>query len=271
VTPRVVPASRPLAGRRIVVTRAASQASTFRRLLEEAGAEVIEAPMIAIEPPPTWALLDDAIRRLPEFAWVVFTSVNGVEMFERRLAHQGLDWTALSRCRVAAIGPATGAALGARGVRTEAVPDEYRAEGLVARLAPHVRPGDQVLLPRAAETRDVLVRGLAALGARVAEVPAYLTRPLAESASRVRAALERDEVDVVTFTSSSTARNFAALFTEEERARLLSRVAIASIGPVTAETAAAFGLTTRIMPRQYTIPALTDAIAGYLATLPERS
>lgn len=263
--------ARPLAGRHVLITRAADQASTFARLLREAGAEVIEAPTIAIEPPPSWQPLDEALGRLTTFRWVIFTSVNGVATVGARLAHLGMSWSALAQARVAAIGPATAAALAAHGLRAEVVPEEYRAEGLVECLRPLIGPGDGVLLPRAAETREVLVTELARLGARVVEVPVYRTRAVADAAGPVRAALERGEIDVITFTSSSTARNFAALFTEEERRRLSSKVAIASIGPITAATAAEFGLPTRIMPEEYTIPALTRAIAAYFSHAPERS
>jgi len=102
-------------------------------------------------------------------------------------------------------------------------------------------------------------------------VPVYRTRPVAEAAARLRAALERGEVDVVTFTSSSTAQSFAALFSDEERARLLAGVTIASIGPITAATAASFGLATRVMPDEYTIPALARAIVAHFSSRAERS
>lgn len=263
--------SRPLAGRRVVITRAAAQASAFARLLTDAGARVIEAPTIVIEPPETWRPLDDALARLSAFQWVIFTSVNGVAMVDARLAHHGLGWTALGAARVAAIGPATAAALGAHGVRADVVPEEYRAEGLVDRLRELVRPGEALLLPRAAQTRDVLVTELERLGATVSEVPAYRTRPIAEAGDRLRGALARGEVDVVTFTSSSTAAGFAALFTDAERTRLLAGVTIASIGPITAATAASFGLTTRIIPDEYTVPALFRAIAEHFSSRPERS
>ena len=256
---------RPLAGRRIVITRAASQAPVFVRLLSEAGAEVIEAPTIAIEPPERWDPLDAAIADLAVTTGVVFTSVNGVAMFDARLRHAARSWTDLAGKRLAAIGPATAAALAAHGVVAEVVPAEFRAEGLVEALRPLLRGGDRILLPRAAQTRDVLVKALEALGVDVNEVPAYRTRRVTESADRVREELARAGVDVVTFTSSSTARNFAALFTDEERRRLLRDVTIASIGPITAETAAAFGLHTRIMPDEYTIPALARAIADHFA------
>jgi uroporphyrinogen III methyltransferase/synthase len=256
-------AARPLAGRRIVVTRAAAQAPMFVRLLEAAGAEIIEAPTIAIEPPASWEPLDRALAQTGRFRWVVFTSVNGVAMVDARLAHLGKAWSALARTHVAAIGPATAAALADHGIRAEVVPDEYRAEGLVDGLRTMIRPSDRVLLPRAAETRDILVKELTALGAEVREVPAYRTRGVSASAETLRRALAARRVDVVTFTSSSTARNFALLFTDAERSRLLDGVTIASIGPITAATARSFGLATTIVPPRYTIPALADAIAEY--------
>jgi uroporphyrinogen III methyltransferase / synthase len=254
---------RPLRGRRIVVTRAAAQAPTFARLLEEAGAEVIEAPTIAIEPPASWEPLDRALARSGEYRWVVFTSVNGVAMVDARLAHHDKSWSALKRAQVAAIGPATAAALAEHGIHAEIVPEEHRAEALIDRLRAVIRPGDRVLLPRAAETRDVLVRELSALGAEVEEVPVYRTRGVSASAETLRRALAGGTVDAVTFTSSSTARNFALLFTDAERPRLLQGVTIASIGPITAATARSFGLATTIMPARYTIPALAQAITEY--------
>ncbi|HEU5323827.1 MAG TPA: uroporphyrinogen-III synthase, partial [Methylomirabilota bacterium] len=169
---------------------------------------------------------------------------------------------------VAAIGPATAEALVEHGIAPAVVPDEYRAEGLVARLRGVVGAGDRVLLPRAARTRDVLVSELRRLGAAVDEVVAYTTRRVDAGAARLREALAAGAVDAVTFTSSSTARNFAELFTAEERSAWRGRVAVASIGPITAATAAEYGLPTDVMPREYTIPALARAIADYFAAAP---
>ena len=263
MTVRPTVRSLPLSGKRIVITRAREQASGFRQLLEAAGAEVLEIPTIRIEPPASWDPLDRAVEELGHYQWVIFTSVNGVESFRQRLAEKGKDLRALRGARVAAIGPATAAALKAWGMAPELVPDEYRAEGLVERLRELIRPGDRVLLPRAAETRDLLVTELQRLDARVTEVPAYRTLPVSEGAVALHRALKAGEVDVVTFTSSSTARNFAAMFSEAERRALLGDVVVASIGPVTATTAGEFGLDTRIMPREYTIPALVSAIIEY--------
>jgi uroporphyrinogen III methyltransferase / synthase len=256
---------RALEGRTVVVTRAAEQAGDFVALLREAGADIIEAPAITIVPPASGAALDAALTAAARFTWIMFTSVNGVGMVDRRLRQLGLGWSSLGGARVAAIGPATAAALERRGLRVAVVPEEYRAEGLVDRLRGVVGEGDRILLPRAAHTRDVLVVELQRLGADVTEVPAYETRAAATGSDALRAALAAGTVHVVTFTSSSTARNFARLFTDDERRRWLADVTIASIGPITAATAAEFGLVTTVMPSEYTIPAFARAIADHFA------
>jgi uroporphyrinogen III methyltransferase/synthase len=254
---------KPLAGKRIVVTRALKQAAGLARLLEEAGAQVLEFPTIRIEPPDSWAPLDLAIAELHTFSWVLFTSVNGVEMFRARLVSSGKDLRALSEARIAAIGPATAEALVQWGLAPEVVPEEYRAETLVERLRAEIRPGDRILIPRAVEARDLLVTGLTELGAKVTEVAAYRTDPVRDGTDQLRQALQSGSVHAVTFTSSSTARNFAELFSPVEREALMSGVVIASIGPITAQTAAEYGLGTRVMPREYTIPALARALIDY--------
>jgi uroporphyrinogen III methyltransferase / synthase len=269
-SPRPSRAPRPLTGRTVVVTRAAAQAQRFTELLEAAGARVIEAPAIVIGPPASWEPLDAALAALDSFTWVVFTSTNAVLMVDRRLAALGLGWPVLGGRRVAAIGPATADALREHGVRVDVVPAEYRAEGLVSRLRAVLGGSDRVLLPRAAQTRDVLVTELRALGAQVTEVAAYATRKVEGGAARLAEALAAGAIDAVTFTSSSTARNFAEAFTEDERRAWRGRVAVASIGPITAGTAAEYGLTTDIMPAEYTIPALARAIAEYFARIPKR-
>jgi uroporphyrinogen III methyltransferase/synthase len=258
-----VETARPLAGKVVIVTRAAAQAGPFHTLLEAAGAEVVLLPTIVIEPPDSWAPLDAALARAGEYRWVIFTSVNGVTMTRRRLTESGRGAEALGGARVAAIGPATAEALAGWGLGAAVVPDEYVAEGLAARLRGLLAAGDRVLLPRAAETRDLLVRELEGMGARVDEVAAYRTRPALQRAAEVRLLLERGGVDVVTFTSSSTVRHFAALFAPGELPRLLRGAQVACIGPITRATAAELGLDTAIMPGEYTIPALAEAIVAH--------
>jgi len=254
----------PLAGRVILVTRAEEQAGSFAALLEEAGGRILLMPTIVIEPPPSWAPLDAALGRAREYQWAIFTSVNGVRAVRRRLESGGLGPDVLARCRVAAIGPATAAALAEWGLAPEIVPDEYVAESLVQRLQPCVRAGDRVLLARAVEARDVLVRALEERGAVVDEVTAYRTRAAAERAPELRSALSGREVDIVTFTSPSTVRNFAALFDPRDLGRLMAGITVACIGPITRAAAAAVGLATSVMPSEYTIPGLARAIIAFI-------
>jgi uroporphyrinogen III methyltransferase / synthase len=259
---------RPLEGRTIVVTRAAAQAQRFVSLLHAAGARVLETPTISIEPPTSWGPLDAALDAAGSFTWLVFTSVNGVAMVDRRLTGRRLTWACFAQARLAAIGPATAEALAEHGLRVEVVPQEYRAEGLVEQLRPLLAVSDRILLPRAAQTRDLLVRQLTQLGAVVTEVPAYTTKRVGANGTALRNALAAGSVDAVTFTSSSTARNFAEMFTEEERQAWLAAVTVASIGPITAATAAEYGLLTRVMPSEYTIPALARAIEDHFSRVP---
>ncbi|HEX6775628.1 MAG TPA: uroporphyrinogen-III synthase [Methylomirabilota bacterium] len=260
-----VASAKPLAGRLVVVTRPRAQAQAFAALLEEAGATVLLVPTIVIEPPVSWEPLDRALDRIADYGWAVFTSVNGVEMTRRRLAERGREMGVLRGRRLAAIGPATAGTLRDLGLEPEVVPEEYVAEGLAESLRGLIGPGERVLLARAADTRDVLVRELEAAGAQVDEVPAYRTRPAHEDAEELRHALAAGRVDVVTFTSSSTVRHFAGLFPSGDLPRLLSGVAIACIGPVTRATAGELGLEARIVPREYTIPALAHAICQHYA------
>jgi uroporphyrinogen III methyltransferase/synthase len=252
--------ARPLAGKLIVITRPEAQARSFATLLEAAGARVLVAPTIVIAPPPSWAPLDDALRRAREYDWAVFTSVNGVAMVKARLSALGLEAGTLGHCRMAAIGPATAEALSAMGLKAVVVPDEYVAEELARALGDLVRPGQQVLLARAVETRDLLVRELRHLGARVDEVPAYRTEPASQDMTELKRALGAREVDAVTFTSSSTVRHFASLFGPDELPRLMGGVTVACIGPITRATAVEVGLEPSVTAEDYTIAGLARAL-----------
>jgi len=255
--------ARPLEGRCIVVTRPRAQAPALAERLAGAGASVLTVPTIAIEAPESWGPLDRALDALADYHWLIFTSANGVATVRQRLAGRPGGLAGPAHLRVAAIGPATAAALRDWNVDPDVVPGEYVAEGLAAHLRALIRPGDRVLLPRAAETRDVLVRELEAMGARVDEVVAYRTRPAAAEAGELRAVLRARAVDMVTFTSSSTVRHFAALFARGELAALMAGVAVACIGPVTAETASGLGLRPDVVADEYTIPALARAIVRH--------
>jgi len=260
---------RPLVGRTIVVTRARAQATAFSSLLRRQGARVIEAPAIVLRPPRTWVPVDRALGRLAEFDVVVFTSVNGVERFFARLDRRRGRAGDLHRSVIVAIGPATRAALRQRGLRVAALPEEYRAEGLVRLLSRRglLRlglEGARVLIPRAEVARDVLVRALRRRGASVVVVPVYRAAPSAEGMPAVRAALRGGRLDLVTFASSSTVEHFVRGFKSRADRRLLGRVPAAVIGPITAATARRCGFRIAVQPRAYTIPALAAAIARRL-------
>ncbi len=264
--PQSPKAGRPLHGRRVLVTRPRPQAGRLAGRLEAYGAEVVALPTIRIEPPDDWTPLDEAIRMLAGFRWVIFTSVNGVAAFRERLEHAGLDARSLAGRRVAAIGPETAEALRGAGIQPDRVPAEYRAEGLLDTLESELGTGDAVLLVRAAEAREVLPEELAARGIRVTVAPAYRTVLMKEGADHARALLKARRIDAVTFTSSSTVRGFVALLGPADARRLLQGVVVAAIGPITAETASEHGLEVSVMPHEYTVPALADALAGHFET-----
>lgn len=249
----------PLSGRRILITRAREQASSFAQLLEAAGAEVVEFPTITFAPPESWGPLDAAIARLREYQWVIFTSRNGVRFFWERLLAAGRDARDLFGMTVCAIGPATAGALQSHGVRADIVPAEFKAEALVEAIGTDGLRGSRVLLARAAEAREVLPEELTRRGAQVDVVPAYRTVKCAPDADALRTMLREGKIHAVTFTSSSTVKHFLELVGEEVGA-LLNGVTVASIGPITAETAARHGIVSHIVPENYTIPALAEAL-----------
>ena len=264
------PAHRPLAGRTIVVTRAREQAGGFAALLRGAGAEVLEAPAIAIVPPRSFAAVDRALGRIGDYRILILTSVNGVSRFFDRMRTAGIGPRRLAGLDIVAIGPATAAALEKHGLAVSGMPDDFRAEGLVELLGGRDLRGARILLPRAAVARDLLVHALRRRGARVDVVTVY--RAVATSAGMVavRAALRAGRIDLVTFASSSTATHFTARFRAADR-RLLRRVPAAVIGPITAATTRRLGFRIAVQPRQYTIPALAAAIVRRLGRRPGRT
>lgn len=241
----------PLFGRRIVVTRARGQASELTAMLAPLGAEVIEYPVIEIAPAADPAPLDAALARLAEYDWLIFTSVNGVRCFVDRLDASPYDWRGL-RAKLCAIGPGTRRALEALHLKVDLMPEEYVAESLVEAFRAVDLTGKRVLLPRAAVARDVAPVALAARGAVVDVVEAY--RTVVPSPSPHGFA----KPDWVTFTSSSTVKNFLALAGHE----VLEGVRIASIGPVTSQTARRHGLRVDVEAAEHTIPGLVAALIG---------
>jgi uroporphyrinogen III methyltransferase/synthase len=256
---------RPLFGRRVVVTRARVQAGELSRKLEALGAKVLEFPTIEIRPPEDFEPLDEAIRNLDSFDWIVFTSVNGVEAFVERLGHHGLDLRAVPRrAKVAAIGPATAKRVEEAGLRVDATPEEYMAEALIEALAGRSLEGEKVLIPRAKVAREILPQKLREAGAEVVVPPAYETVPSSEGKERLKELLENGEVDCITFTASSTVENFVRAFGGKVR-QLLSGTRIACIGPITAETASKHGIRVDAEAEEYTIPGLVSTVVGLFA------
>jgi len=256
---------RPLMGRRIVVTRAREQASDLVQRLTEYGAECIQFPTIQVVPPPDWAGLDGAIETLDQYSWIVFTSVNGVDYFFRRLFENGLDVRALGHMKTAAIGPSTADRLRTWGLKSDIIPESYRAESVVEAFTDKPVEGRRILLPRAMEARSVLPDALTRMGALVDEVTAYETRQAENNATDLIARLAERTIDMVTFTSSSTVKNFHRLLPPDDVDRLMDGVSVASIGPITSQTARDLGLRVTIEADTYTIPGLIQAILNHPA------
>jgi uroporphyrinogen III methyltransferase/synthase len=259
---------KPLFGRTVVVTRSREQASALTERLEELGAEVLEFPTIQVVEPDDWRPVDEVVRRVGEYDWVVFTSVNGVDAFFDRLEQADLDARALARAQVAAIGPATAARCIDRGVRPDYVPEEYRAEGVLEGfLERGVGTGTKVLIPRALEAREILPDTLRERGATVDVVAVYRT-VLGSGGGSVLDRLAEGEVDVVTFTSSSTVRNFVELAKGGglDLAAAMEDVLVSSIGPITSDTCRELGLTVGVEADEFTIPGLVQAVLDTLGT-----
>jgi uroporphyrinogen III methyltransferase / synthase len=253
----------PLAGLRVLVTRARQQASALSSRLAELGAVPIEFPTIEIRPVDDPAPFDAALRDVGRFAWIVFTSTNGVDTFWERLLASGQDSRALAGVRVCAIGPSTAGALASHGIIADWMPQEFVTDSILEGFKAHNLKGARVLLARADIAPPVLADGLRAQGAQVTEVTAYRTVPSDESRARLLAALEQGRIDMVTLTSSSTARNLVDGV--GGRLDLLDGLTVASIGPVTSRTARELGLTVQVEAAVHIIPGLVDAVLGWAA------
>jgi uroporphyrinogen III methyltransferase/synthase len=262
---------RPLFGRRIVVTRSREQAGELVELLEDLGAEAIEAPAIRIVPPDDMSALDRAAGDASSYDWIVFTSANGVDHFMRRLLAGPNDVRSLGGVKICTIGPSTASRLARYGIKVDLTPEEYRAEAIMDALrARGDLKGKRFLLPRADIARELLAEQLREAGADVTEVAAYRTLPADGGGERegdrdvYRMLLDR-QVDAITFTSASTVRSFVQMLGEEPARDLLRTTVVASIGPVTAEAAQQLGIETTVMPGTYTIAALVQALVDHFS------
>ncbi len=247
-----------LEGKRVLITRPRAQSAAVIERLNQLGAVPVVFPPIEIAPLEDFSLLDQAIRALPSYHWVIFTSVNGVTAFWERLEMLGRGSDSFSGVHVAAIGPATAQALRNRGIRPDFVPEEYVAEAIVPGLGD--LHGKAILLPRAEIARKALTAELESRGAIADEIPVYRTLPARPDPQTLQEL--RNGVDFATFTSSSTVRNFMEFFGDSACERL-EGAAVACIGPITAETARASGLRVDIVASEYTIDGLVDALVRY--------
>jgi uroporphyrinogen III methyltransferase / synthase len=252
----------PLFGKKIVVTRARAQASGLREDLTRLGAQCIEIPTIRIQPPADGTPLRKAIDRIREYDWVVFTSVNGVKFFFDTLFGMGKDVRILGHLKFACIGPVTKERLADFGIISDILPETFRAESVVAAFSGADIQGKQVLLPRARKARTILPEELTRMGAAVDEVTAYETVLETDAGATLLDLLNKKQVDAITFTSSSTVSNFMSLLSPDQ-ANLLTGVTIASIGPITSDTARTFGLEPAVEADPYTIAGLVDGLLKY--------
>jgi uroporphyrinogen-III synthase len=264
---------KPLSGCRVLVSRAKKQAGALSSTLKELGCQVVEIPFIEIRKPSSFAALDTALHNLANYDWLILTSVNGVEAMFERMAKYALDNSALAHLKIAAIGPATKKAIEEHGLRVTVTPKEYVAESVVASLRKRVK-GKRVLLVRAKVARDVIPRELRKAGATVDVIEAYETVVPKQSKTRLQAALaSRRKPHAITFTSSSTVKNFVGLLGLRGARAALKKsspnhgVHSASIGPVTSATLREFGLPVDLEAKKFDIPGLVAAIIAHQKTI----
>lgn len=249
-----------LFGKKILITRTKEKAEEMAMKLEELGARCYVFPTIEVIPPEDFSPLDNAIFNLSNYHWLIFTSVNGVIFFRKRLEKLGKDVRALGSIKVAVIGEKTSEALMDWGIGSDLMPNEFRAEALVEALAKSHIKGKKILLARAEKAREILPEALKKMGAQIDVVPTYKTVLPKDKKGEVKN-IFREGIDVVTFTSSSTVLHLAELLDGD--ISLLKDVAIACIGPVTKSTAEDLGLKVDIIPSTYTTDALIKAIVDY--------
>ena len=257
---------RPLFGRKIIVTRTREQASELMAGLEENGANCLEYNTINIQPVESYEKLDDELERINEYHWILFTSLNGVKYFFQRLYAKGMDARDLKGPSLGVVGKSTADLLHEYGVNADLIPPTFTGEGLAESLLDQGVEGRNVLLPRAVKGREILPETLRGAGAQVTITPVYQNVPQVGRKESLREELEAGKVDMVTFTSSSTVRNFLDMVDAadaDELQRLLAGVTIAAIGPITAKTVTDNGLKVDVQPDEYTIPEMVAAIVAH--------
>ncbi|HAR50169.1 MAG TPA: uroporphyrinogen-III C-methyltransferase [Smithella sp.] len=258
--------SKPLFGKGVVITRPEKQADDLAKLLIKEGANPIHFPTIKIVPPPNWRELDATIKNLEDYDWLIFTSANGVAFFFERLLAKKKDIRDLKGVKICCIGPATAQQVESKGIRVDLVPKEFISEGILESFSGKNLKGKKILIARAAEARDVLPEGLKKLGANVDVVTAYVTVSSGKKKSDLEELFKVNQVDVITFTSSSTVNNFIKIM--GSGFKLPKDVKIACIGPVTAAAAKKAGFPVDIHQEEYTMDGLVGALKDYLGKKP---
>ncbi len=265
----------PLAGKCILVTRAADQASEFSQMLHSHGATVLEMPTLEIVPPTSWVALDEAISHLDQFHWLILTSANAVEYFWQRLRHNNLDARALANCQIAVVGNKTAQALAKYGLIPDFIPSRFVGDALVAEF-PQAVAGLSLLFPRVESGgREVVTKQFLAQGARVIEVAAYQSRCPEHMPPQVWQAWQNQNIDLVTFTSSKTVQYFHQILSRQMQKSMMNdhsrrqeldsarRVLFAAIGPQTAQSCHLLLGRCEIQAQEYTLAGLSDAIVHY--------
>ncbi|MCK5696472.1 MAG: uroporphyrinogen-III C-methyltransferase [Desulfobacula sp.] len=254
---------RPLFGKRIVITRARAQASSLVSMLSRLGAHCIEIPTIQIVLPKDINPLKEFIKNIKSYDWLIFTSVNGVKFFFNTLFDMGKDVRALGHLKFACIGPVTKKRLKDFGIISDILPETYKAESVIDAFSTVEIKDKKVLLPRAKKARTILPEALTKMGAHLDEVIAYETLLNIEEKKELISLLENNEIDAITFTSSSTVSNFMSQLELKDTKKLLKNVVTASIGPITSDTARSFDIEPDIEAREYTIQGLVDSLLTY--------
>lgn len=258
-----------LFGKKILITRTREQASQLASLLKKEGAETIEFPTIEIKPPDSYENIDMAIEKLQHYQWIIFTSANGVEAFFGRLYFKDKDVRDLKGIKICAIGPKTDQALEKLGLRADLIPGEFISEGIIEALGTEEIRGKKILIPRAEQAREILPQQLRQAEAEVHVVTAYKVAKPFGDAERIKELLRKKKIDLITFTSSSTVKNFYEICCGGEITSPLhvvdsiKAIPVACIGPITKKTAEELGMDCKIMPKEYTIEAMTEAIVAF--------
>ena len=262
--------TKPLFGRSIVVTRAREQASGLKRLLEEAGARVIQFPTIETAPPASFESLDKVIDSIGSYDWLIFTSVNGVRSFFQRLAGRHLDARSLSRAKIAAVGKVTADLLASYGIIADLVPDRFQSVALLPLLPQDFR-GMRAAVVRAAEGREEVIDEIRARGGEVDLAVAYETRAVPHQQAELDAMLGNGSIDCVTFTSASTVEHFFGMLTDEQRATLGTSATLASIGPTTSAALRKLGVEPDLESEEASVPALVETVVRHFTGMDSRT